>query len=514
MKKFPITILALLSKLTIIISILSIFLHPTYSSQKENKNGWIHRTLKIHWKEFGLSSLQIQSNGFLEFENRKYPQPLFHWNSKENNIFFGPNHKIEFPISLLEEVSKSFYTKPFTIVIQFQPNPLKEKLILLQKSIFLNGLEYGMRLNVNQDQVHVEFQRFFFDREDRRKSERLISNIGIQKTKSNQLALVFLPNELKVDLYLNNQHAGSLKIFDKDIVGMGFHPTDSTPWILGKDYYGRIYSFEIYEGLIPLNHLSLPYPPISYNPSTKNAFIPYGIGVSRVFPTQYSHSYLESLSFSQVESNGGYYEIYIRTSLLPFLPSLSENILPWIPLKDFLKLPQCKKNSNELQNCFQYFQLKVLLRPKPNGISSPKLGLIELKIAESIPPSKVTELEVTKDSNPESLKVCLQWKGIQDSKVWDGGSYTIHYGFHPNHLDGMINIPVQERKNIYEFCVDNSIISKASFSYLFEKQMPFFKKGSTVYFRVSAENFYFQENGPGRDQRGELSNLVEFHFPF
>ncbi len=482
----------------------------------------------MDWKDFRLNGLLLNPQGKLSLKFRNYESILYEWkpkNSLTGNAFTGLDSLVQIPAANLREFSAPAILKKISIVLTFQTSLRKEKMVLFQKTIFRSGREFGIRANLlHQNQVKLELIRFFQNQNGSYSSGEILASRKLEKKDWNQLVIVLDPVELSVSMYVDGKFAGQYKETSQDSVGMGFHPDDTTDLLVGSDFYGRIRDLRFFYGEPDLEFWNPMYDGVRYNEDAKTATHPTGAATSPVYRTRFSYSAVRNfLVEDSLLPKDTFYEIYFRSSHTSFPADSSSQVLPWIPFKKLIQLPICEMlGLEELRqdqtgaNCFQYYQVRVVLRSDPSGIETPLLGKVKYNLIQTKPPAKVQSLRILPppDSNIEELRVCLEWKGNEEPNVWKGGSYTVHYGFRKEELAGRLMFPVHEKKDRYRECIDNAAIQKHSEKYMYEKNLPFFQRGVTVYFRISAENRYYSEFGPGRDQHSELSDPVVVHFPF
>lgn len=453
----------------------------------------------------------------------------------------GKDTKVSIPVVRNGILPYPDIREHLTIEFDILPSTQRSDAILLSKTIYRGGLEYGIRLSLHHRTLILDLHRFLESQTGERFSAKIQSQVQLTPRDQNRISLQFRANEPNVWIFVNGREAGQLT--DKEVsqaVAMGFHPDDKTDLVYGEDLYGKTYQFKIFRGLVAPVAIGSQYPQVSYNPDTKIASQNFGTATSPVYKTQFSHSSLLEYDWNVHNPSQSVSEIWIRTSHLPFARD-SKADLPrteWLSLDDFVTKPKCGETQSESPNCFRYYQFRFLVRSDPNGFVTPEIHSFSAKIQESLPPKKVTGLSWDqKKSDLKQPKICLRWIGSDEPGVWKNGGYKIHYGFSPSVVEASLilksparstelapvetsnlaNIEKSESKtkrvSLVETCLTNAILSQYSESFYPEKNLPFFQPGTTVYFKVSAYNGFWSETGSGKDQTSPLSSEISVTIP-
>lgn len=348
---------------------------------------------------------------------------------------------------------------------------------------------------------------------------------------------------------------------------IGFHADDTTSFRIASSYYGWMENFSVFPGKPNPSSEDTSFPGQDFDSETHTSKSKFGIGISPVYKSKYSSSFLEEVQLKAVVPTSSALELYLRVSPVPFTPN-SESPA-WIGV-DLRKLENSKIDSLEPDTYriplkyslkkflgitedktdllpFRYYQWRVKFKSDPSGNKTPELKNISLTFRETNPPVRPLGLKVAENGVDDSgPSICLNWKSNPEKDVINGGGYFIHYGIHPDRMVGIVRgtlgesgetpnkknrpkhpasdyldpisglppgknyIHIQEYYNKLSTCIDNRIISLNS-EILLEKNQLFLKKGITYFFRISAYNkFYHFQNG--KDQVSTLSDPVEVYF--
>lgn len=502
-------------------------------------------TYNSNWKEYQLESIEIgrSSTGqeFITLSKAKVPEVLFEFDKKVSMplSFTGKDSKINIAVGKSKVFPTSELKNPHTISFKLLPSSQKNHSIILSKTIHRSGLEYGIELVLKNKILQLEAKRFFEDENSKRISHNIIASHPLQAREWNHIAIEFRPIDPVIILYINGKESGRAPE-STSAVSMSFHPDDNTAIVLGKDFYGKIDEFRILSSPPNLDMSLGSYDSVKYNIDSKNLGHPYGRVTSPVIKTKYSHSYFHKFHWEKKSPPNTLTEIWARTSHFPFSKTESEDRpgMSWKPLDQIIKQSVCgASDSRKEENCFSYYQFRLVLRADPNGVHSPEIQKFSVDLRESKPPKKISGLAWDKkESDLPSNKICLRWIASDESNVWMGGGYLIHYGFKEGEIAGTIrqNSPYKktftdtERSNLKDIegseaktkrvsliqtCLDNSLLSKYSEQFYPEKNLPFFKPGITVFFQVSAVNEFWSETGPGKDQVSQPSNQISVSLP-
>lgn len=502
-------------------------------------------TYKSNWTEYILESIEIgrtqTGKEFISLSKAIIPEVLFEYGSNVPMplVFTGKDSKVNIAVGKSQVFPTPELKHPHTISFKLLPSSQKNHSVILSKTIHRSGLEYGIELVLKNKILQLELKRFFEDDSSKKISYTIIASHPLQPREWNHIAIEFRPIDPVVILYINGKESGRGPE-SKSIVSMGFHPDDSTAIVLGKDFFGKIDEFRILSSPPNLDMNLGLYEPAKYNLDSKNVNQKYGRATSPVYKTKFSHSYFHKIHWEKKSPLDTLTEVWARTSFLPFAKTESEDKpgMSWKPLDQIMKQPVCgASESRSEENCFSYYQFRFILRADPNGVKSPEIQDFVVDLKESKPPKKITGLGWNKKtSDLSSNKICLHWIASDESNVWMGGGYLIHYGFKEGEIVGTLrqNSPYKkvfletERTNLKDIegseaktkrvsliqtCLDNTLISKYSEQFYPEKNLPFFKPGITVFFQVSAINKFWSETGPGKDQVSLPSRHIAVSLP-
>ncbi|MCC5814881.1 MAG: hypothetical protein JJT78_09000 [Leptospira sp.] len=502
---------------------------------------YINQNLQANWKEYLLDDMSISDLGALVLEKRSIPNTIFQLqnpSADKAHFFSGKASKLGIPNGKLRGFARSQFNQDFTLYLNIKPSSQKDIFQILTKTIYRGGMDYGLDLLVKDRVLELELNRFFITADNKRISQSISSRYPLERRSWNLVAIHFQSVTNTVILYLNGKEAGRTSNLPGDVVAMGFHSDDTTELYLGKDFYGEMKDFQIVAGGVDFDIWNSNYTFANYNPDSKVVFQNLGSAVSPVYKTDFSHSSILETKLDHTVPVGGLAEVWVRFSPNSFSAKKDENEpgFQWQRLEDVLNQPKCgESDSPGRENCFLYYQWKFLLKSDPRGEISPQIRSFGYRIRQVRPPNRVVGLKFnSKDSDLRNLKACMSWIANDEPNVWQGGSYTIHYGFKPGEYAGMLRFQnptpkktiTSEKTNlkdveptktvrlsILQTCVDNAMIQKESESVTLDKNLPFLRHGTTVYFQVSAENRFFSETGSGKDQRGALSKPIVVSFP-
>jgi hypothetical protein len=461
---------------------------------------------------------------YLGFDPRKIPSEMY--NSGEGKIYrFQGKGK---PLLINRGTSGLFGTseirKPLSISLEISPSSLQNTSVLLKRSIYRAGFEYGFELRLEKRSLVLILNRFFLLENGLESSETISSRSVISTSEWNHIILEFVPNRSEVILYLNSREVGRATGRSESVIGLGFHADDSTPLRIGEDYYGRLRSIRIAESTAQPYLDESKYTPDIYDPNSDTFEPVIGDAYSPIFTTKGSHSSLHRLEVNAKRENDQLLETWIRGSSRYF-PANSSPYLPglqWVRLQDWLKKPGCGQGDFKLnisENCFQFFQIRFRLKPDPIGKLSPEIYSARAEILSVPTPKPVPGFRIYPEgSDLENQKVCFRWVSSDDPNVFDGGGYRIHYGTQPNDSVAVVDIPSnfnkdKVRSNISSFCLDNSVITNQSELNAPDFHMPSIRPGQSVYFRISAYTRFWNRDSRTKDQLSPLSDPVLVIFP-
>lgn len=520
---------------------------------------------KISWDDLKLINLKIEQDSknhkilslsprnidstllTLDFENKKSPGNLDssnYFRGKQSARFNGKSDLIEIPRGKSSLFLEPEIREPFYISIFVNPSSQSGSAILLNKSIFRSGQEFGFRLSLEQSKLELWIDRMIQTESGILLSTKLNSQHSIPPRKWSHIILEFAPAKNLILLYINGLETArydGLAIAKDRVTGFSFHPDDTTPLYLGRNFYGNMDELLIASGTPNASHLFAEYMEVDLNLDSKFVSQALGIGLSPVYKTDISHAYLSKFSMDSKLPKNSIVEVWFRSSLYPFGAYESEykKGLAWRRLKENELDSICNSEtvkSESSKPCFTYYQWKFVLRSDPEGFHSPSVSNFKYKVNHNLPPKKITGLKFNEvASNLDEPKICMSWVASEEENVWNGGGYILYYGFKENEVAGTIHyhnannrkkelLPNAEKLNlkdeakstrvsIISSCVDNGILLKNAESIEPEKNLPFLRPGITTYFWVSATNSFWSENGPGKDQISPKSKPISVTIP-
>ncbi|XDD50029.1 glucanase [Leptospira sp. WS92.C1] len=532
---------------------------------KERNSG---SNLYLNFDSGDPSSLRDLSGNYKVLSSAYLPDSENVFHAKRSARFSGKRTGIRIAHSNTGVLTSKDLTEEFFIGFTILPGTVEKDATLVSKLYETSGNTFGWDLKIADDKLKAGFYSFFETEEKRYLSLQLTSNTTLKKNQWNRILLYFNPAEREIVLYLNGKEAARASIpANKNLTRIGFHPEDTTSFRIASSYYGWMENFGVFKGKPDPSAEDVPYPKQEFDPETHTSDSKFGIGVSPVYKSKYSSSFLEEIQLKASVPQSSAMELYLRVSPTPFhiasefpawigvdirklesykIDSLDPNIYR-VPLKNSVKKFLGLNENKEDLLPFRYYQWRIKLKPDPAGNHSPELKNISLTFRETNPPVRPLGLKVVENSvDDEGSAVCLNWKSNPERDVIHGGGYFIHYGIHPDRMVGIIrgtfsetaiapdkkNRPkhpasdyldpitglpagktannIQEYYNKLSACVDNRIISLNS-EILLEKNQLFFKKGTTYFFRISAYNKFYHSQ-TGKDQISSLSDPVEVYF--
>ncbi|MDX1957961.1 MAG: LamG-like jellyroll fold domain-containing protein [Leptospiraceae bacterium] len=410
--------------------------------------------------------------------------------------------------------------EPFYISFFIKSGESEQNSILFSKIYLTSGKKYGLECKILNSRINYTFHNMFSFENGKTKTISMESPEKLTTTKWTHVVLTLNPVTGRVALYENgNEKAefqAELSESEPTIPSFGFHKRDTSPLIIGRDYYGKLDDFIISIGEpLDVSKLSLPYSDVKLDEPTGFVSQARGNAISKVIKTKYSKSIPQYLIPETEIPEGSHLEVQYRFSEEPF--EEKANSPSWKHLeKNF--------NDTHKSSFFQYFQWKVILRANHSGTKSPSLKKLTLKYRESIPPNPPFGFKLS-SLDSESLKVCFQWSANHEKDVNSGGGYLLHYGITPERMIGTIvyndkgnKFGETKEENILGDCVDNSVIEKNLVLSQKTRTFPFFRNGITYYFRLSAYNnkfplsYYTAGETIGIDQKSKSSKSISGSF--
>ncbi|MCB1141851.1 MAG: hypothetical protein H7A24_05630 [Leptospiraceae bacterium] len=523
-----------------------------YSLRKLKKENTIIKKIGSNEDRIELSKNRIaETELFLNFENKKaadlrdqnrnYEVQEALYTPIEGKSLFGRrfasfttrDSQIRISSGSGRILSQKVISKPIYFSYFIMPGELEQSSSIFSKSYTTGGKKYGIESKIINSKTEVYFHNFFFYTQSESKSFSLISPDKLKSKVWTHVVISLQPLTGEAILFENGSEKAKFQAFrspnDPTPLLAGFHPYDTSPLIIGKDFYGKLDNFIIGTGEVEnINKINVPYSPVNYNESFRTANHSRGVVTSAVMKTPKSHSLPISMEIVENQPDGTHIEILYRFSEEPF----EENsVLPeW---KHYNKDEFKKSESNHY---FQYFQWKAILRANSEGTVSPYLSELALNYKDSFPPNPPFGLEI-QSYDHDKKEICLKWNSNHEADVIDGGGYMIHYGVSPDRMVATLTLgndgkpisgismdgsgealPLKKvvRKNYSSLrtCINNDIIQKNA-EFTKDKNLLLFKSGITYFFKISAYNNKFpllEDEKPGRDQRSKPSKEVLFTF--
>lgn len=430
-------------------------------------------------------------------------------------------------------LNQSLLSSPIFISFYIMPGDLDQSSNVFSKTHITGGRKYGIDCKIINTKLEVTFHNFFYFGENETKTYILESPDKLNSKVWSHIVITLEPTKGVGRLYENGDEKTSFRAIrnrqDTTPLLSGFHPNDTSPLIIGKDFYGKLDNFLIGRGELPdVARMNVPYSDVVYDGDLKQVNQNRGFAYSPVYKTKYSHSLPLQIDYKSNEPQGTYLEIHYRFSEEPF--EEDESLPEWKQYdpKEF--------HNKEKDTFFKYFQWKLVLRSNYNGSESPSLKFFSFKYKDSEPPNSPAGLRV-KSIDTQKKEICLQWNSNHEHDVIDGGGYLLHFGVDPNTMVGTISmgpngkpitgIPESTDSNEttknrvkkhylnLESCINNDTIRYNS-EFLKEKNILYFKPGITYYFRITAYNNKFplgkREDTIGYDQKSHPSKPTSATF--
>ncbi len=421
------------------------------------------------------------------------------------------------------------FTQPFYISFLVMPGESEQYSVVFAKSLITGGRKFGIECDIVNNKIEVQFQNMFSYSKTESRSFHLKSPDKLKTEEWTHVIIAIDPMTGKASLFEDGKSKSEFEAIkspeNPTSLPFGFHPNDTTPLLIGKDFFGKLDQFLIGIGTPDLDKLTEPFKGVSYDDTIKFANQFKGIAYSPVLQTKNSFSRLLSFEHNAIKPTGTQLEIHFRISNSYFTEDDSE--VEWMDSSDFKKA---------MERDFKYLQWKLILRSDYSGKTTPSLNTVRFRYVESLPPNPPAGLKVVaNESNP--LGVCLVWVSNHEDNVRDGGKYLIHYGVSPDRMVGTLALREVETKKegteekvkiikpitgleegmnltqVYKSlkqCVDNDLITLNAINRK-DKNLLVFKPGITYYFKISACNKNYNEAN-GLDQKSVPSNSVLFTF--
>lgn len=433
---------------------------------------------------------------------------------KKNASFAANNSYLSVATNNGRLLDSNHLTESFYISFFMKPGESEENSIILSKTYFTEGRKIGIEFKIINNKIQVQFSNMFKSTKYETVSYELSSEDRLSIDNWTHILVTLEPNSGKYKLFEN----GKLKSEFEAIAGLnnptylpiGFHKNDTSPIIIGKNFFGQLDDFLIATGEPDIEAISVPFDKVEYDDITKFAFQKKGILYSKVLETKYSNSKLLQLEVLKNVPIGTSLEIYFRVS--DFYFDSKDNSIKW---------NHSEKLEEMLEKGFKFLQWKMILKSNHDGTKTPHLEKIKFTYLESIPPNKPSGLKIL---SQKENSVCLKWTSNHEENVRTNGRYFIHYGVSPDRMVGTITVD-KEGKNItglgegqsldknyknLSICVDNDLISVNAVNKK-DKNLLFLKDGLTYYFKISACNENYNPNN-SNDQKSKLSDPVVVNF--
>ncbi|MEM7180336.1 MAG: hypothetical protein AAF518_05460 [Spirochaetota bacterium] len=500
----------------------------------------------------------LPSELFLDFENRqakhlrdkngKYKVLAANYSVLESQTklgkryasFSAKNSMISIKVAKKQLLSSVAITEKFYLSFFLIPGDLEKNSTIVSKSYITRGKRYGLKVNLVNNRIQVDFHNMFRMGKGVSRSLRLRSPDALIFDKWTHVAIVIDPPRGQVSLFENgvrkDKAYGYLEGVGSTILPFGFHRNDTSPLFIGKHFYGKMDNFFVGKGEPNFGFLETPYRKVEYDPTVKTAEQFYGTAYSPVYKTRYSKSLPHRLFYDVETPQGAYSEVLYRFSETPFYPDSTH--IPWRNAQEFSVIGKRRNIVHGKPDIdfprFQYFQWKVLLRSDYRGRNTPIVKNLSLKYSYSLPPDAPTGLRLNEEKRTEVYSgerpgVCLNWNSNHEKSVnQNGGGYIIQYGVSPEQMVASLYIDksgaritglvrANELGRYYKklgICVDNELIAKNAYLQK-DKSLLTLKKGITYYFKVSAYNEFFSYQKIDRytDQIGKPSRAVSITLP-
>jgi hypothetical protein len=378
------------------------------------------------------------------------------------------------------------------------------------KNYFTEGKKIGIECNILNNKIEVNFSNMFQYSASETKSISLKSDDKLSTESWTHIVILVDPLTGKVRLIENgkikSEREATRSPENPTPLSFGFHKNDTTPLIIGKNFFGKLDDFLVGIGQPNIDSFANPFPSVEYDDINKYASQKTGMAYSKVLESKNSFSKLLSIEKDPVLPSGTEIDVSFRVSKTIF--DTEDTEIPWLNIVDYEKY---------LNIDFKYFQWKLVMKANHEGSSTPALKKIRFKYLDSLPPNKPSGLSAKLENNNS---VCLKWTSNHEENVRDGGNYLIHYGLSPDRMVGTISVNANGEKitglssgvlleknyrNLTQ-CIDNDLISKNA-TLRKDKNLLILRPGLTYYFKISACNKNYDANEAG-DQRSKLSDAV------
>ncbi len=408
-----------------------------------------------------------------------------------------------------DHLKESFYISFF-----LKPGESEENSIVFSKTYFTEGRKIGLECKIINNKIQVQFSNMFRSSNFETTSYSLSSDDRLSIENWTHIVIVVEPNTGKYKLYenakLKSEFEAITSIHNPTFLPIGFHKNDTSPIIIGKNFFGQLDDFLIAKGEPDIESISVPFDTVEYDDNIKFAFHKKGVSFSKILETKYSNSKLLNLDIIKNIPLGTSLEVYFRFSDLYF--DTKDNSITWI---------HSDKLEEVLEKGFKFLQWKMVLKSNFDGTKTPSLEKIKFTYSDSIPPNKPSGLKLASQTENSA---CLKWTSNHEENVREGGKYFIHYGVSPDRMVGTLTVdkdgkPItgltdgqsldKNYRNL-SICIDNDLISVNALNRK-DKNLLLLKEGLTYFFKISACNANYNPTSAA-DQKSKLSDPISVNF--
>ncbi|PJZ71265.1 hypothetical protein CH373_01805 [Leptospira perolatii] len=396
---------------------------------------------------------------------------------KRSARFAGKRSGIKISGKSKSILTSSDLNEEFFISMFLLPGTLDKEAVLISKSIHTRGKKFGWEFRIKDELPVLEFWNFFEPSDKSSTDIKIVSKRRLVRSKWNHLIVHIRPLQKEIVLYLNGTEMDRKSIPSKlQIVRVGFHPEDTTPFRIAENFYGWLDDFLVQKGAPDLQKLSSYYEGQEYDASSFTANTNYGTALSPVYKTKYSNSIPDYLILKAKVPGSSFLELYLRFSPKSFArngEAVQWNAIDLRKMEDYKEVEHSDHKSPEetlnprfymyripldkvwkdRSKPFKFYQALAKLKADPDGKRSPELEEISFGYRETIPPVKPMGLSIVdgtledEDPNSGGPKVCLSWTPNPERDVRQNGGYVIHYGVGPNRMVGSIKGSLKELPN-------------------------------------------------------------------
>ncbi|TGK11927.1 hypothetical protein EHO60_06475 [Leptospira fletcheri] len=421
--------------------------------------------LFFDFEEEQAGELQDKTGGYRVLSSSYMVDESQSHTGKRSARFAGKRSGIKISGKTKGILTSSDLKEEYYISLFLLPGTLDKEATLLNKGLYTRGKRFGWDLKIKDEIPVLEFYNFFEKENKTFSSLKIVGRERISRSKWNHLVIHFRPMQREIVFYVNGKENDRATLPRREsIVRIGFHPEDTTPFVLGENFYGWLDDFLTAKGAPDLEELSTPYSGQTYDQSSFTAGAKFGTAVSPVYKTKYTNSVPEGLTLKAKIPKSSFLELYFRFSPRPF-PRSGEDGPNWKSvdlrkLEDYLQEDLSSDEETETPPAqrkfqtykipldknlprFKYFQAKLKFKSDASGNTGPELESLSFSYNENLPPVKPMGLQVVymDDAYPDtgSPRVCLSWTPNPEKEVrGKAGGYVIHYGVGPNRMVGIL----------------------------------------------------------------------------